>query len=76
TGWGIDLTSGNLVVDSSQVATQYDLTTVSGGATDLSIAQSGGTQVIQSSTGTDVGVRNLYGLLITEGATDTLHFKV
>lgn len=46
------------------------------GATDLSIAQSGATQVIQSSTGTDVGVRNLYGLLITEGATDTLHFRV
>jgi len=46
------------------------------GATDLSIAQSGATQVIQSSTGTDVGVRNLYGLLITEGATDTLHLAV
>lgn len=47
-----------------------------GGATNLSIGQSGGTQVIQSSSGTDVGVRNLYGLLITEGATDTLHFRV
>lgn len=28
TGWGIDLTSGNLIVDSSEVATQYDLTTI------------------------------------------------
>jgi hypothetical protein len=76
TGWGVDLTGGVLLADSSQVATQYDLTLISGGTTNLSIAQSGGTQVIQSSTGTDVGVRNLYGLLITEGATDTLHFKV
>jgi len=47
-----------------------------GGGANLSIGQSGGTQVIQSNSGTDVGIRNLYGLLITEGATDTLHFRV
>jgi hypothetical protein len=54
------------------------ITAIAGGgsATNLSIGQSGSTQIIQSSTGTDVGVRNLYGLLITEGATDTLHFRV
>lgn len=31
TGWGLDITGGTLLVDSSQVATQYDLTTISGG---------------------------------------------
>jgi hypothetical protein len=37
TGWGIDLTSGNLVIDSSQVATQYDLTQISGGSDSIPI---------------------------------------
>lgn len=55
---------------------RYDDLSLGGGSTNLSIGQSAGTQVIQSSTGTDVGIRNLYGLLITEGATDTLHFRV
>ena len=75
-GWGINYTGGAIEADSAQIATQYDLTLISGGTTNLSIGQSGGTQVIQSSTGTDVGLRNLYGLLITEGATDTLHLRV
>ena len=78
---GTDTNSASTTYGLCKLYNAYDLVNGlavggGGGATNLSIAQSGGTQVIQSSTGTDVGVRNLYGLLITEGATDTLHFRV
>ena len=77
TGWGIDLDgSGTLVVDSSQVATQYDLTLISGGATDLTIGGSGPTYTIESSTGTDVTVANLYGLTLSESPANTLNLEV
>lgn len=77
TGWGIDLNgSGTLVVDSSEVATQYDLTTISSGSTDLTIGGSGPTYTIESSTGTDVTVANLYGLTLSESPANTLNFQV
>jgi hypothetical protein len=75
-GWGLDLTAGTLLVDSSQVATQYDLTLISGGTTDLTIGGSGPTYTIESSTGTDVTVANLYGLTLSESPANTLNLQV
>jgi len=52
----LDFSYSTLSVDTSLIATQYDLTLVSGGATDLTIGGSGPTYTIESSTGTDVTI--------------------
>ena len=48
----------------------------SGGATDLTIGGAGPSYTIESSTGTDVTVANLYGLTLSESPANTLNFQV
>jgi hypothetical protein len=76
TGWGIDLTSGNLVVDSSQVATVYDLTTITGDDWGADVVNHDLTLTGNGTVGTPLGVdtseiATQYDLtLISSGATD------
>jgi hypothetical protein len=61
-----------LGVDTSEIATQYDLTLISSGATDLTIGGSGPTYTIESSTGTDVTIEANPGLYLTESPANNL----
>lgn len=90
-GWGIDATESpantwNLIADSSQVATQYDLTLI-GGSQTLSIDStnrvfeisiSGGNSVKFKDTGgiDSTTVVNSYGTTITESPANQWNIKV
>lgn len=90
-GWGVDATESplntwNLIIDSSQVATQYDLSLVSGSQTltidstnrVFTIGISGGNTVKFKDTGgiDSTTVVNSYGTIITESPSNQFNIKV
>ena len=90
-GWGIDATeypanTWNLIADSSQVATQYDLSLVSGSQTlsidstnrVFTVSISGGNSVKFKDTGAvdSTTVVNSYGTTITESPANQWNIKV